>query len=378
LSSCASEAEQIMPGAWQTRVYFPMLKGKRVAVVANNTSLIKRAHLVDSMKREGILIKKIFSPEHGFRGESGAGEKIVNGIDVKTGIPVISLYGNHMKPTVDDLRDIDVVVFDIQDVGVRFYTYISTLQYVMESCAAFKKQLIVLDRPNPNGFYIDGPVLNKKYSSFIGLQPVPVVYGMTIGEYAMMLNGERWLGNRKKCNLNVIPCKYYTHYYRYNLPVDPSPNLTDMDAIYLYPSVCFFEGTRVSLGRGTNLPFKIIGYPGFEKGDTTFKPVDIAGKSINPPYEDTLCKGKKLSGEGLKISEQGGRIELAWLVELYNSYPSKENFFTPFFEKLAGNSKLRKDITEGKSTEKIRDEWQKDIDEFKKIRKKYLLYPDFE
>ena len=367
----------ILPGAFQTDDYFPMLKGKTIGIVANQTSTIGRKHLVDSLLKSGFTIKCVFAPEHGFRGNNGAGEEIKNNVDSLTGIPIVSLYGKHLGPDSNELKGIDLMIFDIQDVGVRFYTYISTLQYVMESCAKHNIPLIILDRPNPNGFYIDGPILETNYASFIGMQPIPVVYGMTIGEYAKMINGEKWLRNKKQCNLKVIPVRNYYHSTKYRLPIPPSPNLPDLDAIYLYPSICFFEGTVVSLGRGTNKPFRLIGFPSNVSGNITFKPEVILGVAPNPPYRDTVCSGFDLSGEGIKLIGEK-KIQLKWLMDMYSTYPDKEKFFTDFFDKLAGNSVLRKQILHQKSEAEIRKSWEKGIQNFKGIRKKYLIYVDFE
>jgi uncharacterized protein YbbC (DUF1343 family) len=374
------DKNRIVPGGESTEQYFPLLQGKTIAVVANQTAILGNHHLVDSLKRSGIKIKCVFAPEHGFRGEAGNGDKIKDGIDTKTGIPIISLYGKHLKPTAKDLAGVKVVVFDIQDVGVRFFTYISTLQYVMEACAELKIKLIVLDRPNPNGYYVDGPVLKKEFSSFIGMQSVPIVYGMTIGEYAMMLNGEKWLSNKKQCDLKVVSLINYDHNTRSVIRIPPSPNLPDMDAIYLYPSFCLFEGARVSLGRGTTAPFRLIGFPEYKnKGaerDTSFTPKNIKGVATNPPYADTLCYGLSFIGKGYDVRTKG-EVNLDVLIHMYNRYPEKDKFFTPFFNKLAGTDELQKQIRAGKSAEEIKKSWQKDLDAFKLIRKKYLLYPDF-
>lgn len=365
-------------GAQQTNEYLPLVKGRKVAVVANHTSFISQTHLVDSLFALGANMKCVFAPEHGFRGEAGAGEKIENQKDGRTGLPLISLYGKHLKPTLDDLKDIEVVLFDIQDVGVRFYTYISTLQYVMEACAEAGIEVIVLDRPNPHGFYVDGPVLKKEFRSFIGLNSVPVVYGLTIGEYARMINEEGWLKDGMKCRLKVIPLQNYSHRDLYQLPIKPSPNLPNMTAVYLYPSLCFFEGTRVSVGRGTTLPFQLIGYPGLRQSDTSFTPHAIKGVASDPPYRDTLCNGVRLSGFEELYPKTYNRIYLFWLKSMYESYPVKEKFFIPFFSKLAGNAELQDQITKGLSEDSIRKSWQQDIDQYKQIRKKYLLYEDFE
>lgn len=365
----------IIPGSSRTDLYFPQCKGKYIAVIANQTSLIGQTHLVDSLKKSGFKVKVVFAPEHGFRGMSGAGEHVQNSIDKATQIPIVSLYGNHLRPSENDLKGVNLMIFDIQDVGARFYTYISTLQYIMEASAELSIPLIVLDRPNPNGFYVDGPVLEKKFSSFVGMQQIPVVYGMTIGEYAQMLNGEKLLRKKKQCKLTVIPIQNYTQNSLYELPVPPSPNLPDMDAVYLYPSVCFFEGTSVSLGRGTSKPFRLLGYPENESGGISFIPQRIEGAALYPPYRDTVCFGIDISGEGKSIVEEP-KIHLKWLLALYASFPDKGKFFNTFFDKLAGNDLLRKQILNNKTEEEIRKSWQPGIDKFKQVRKKYLLYPD--
>lgn len=363
-------------GAERMEVYLPLIKGKKIAIVANQTSRIGTTHLVDSLHKLGIKIQCVFAPEHGFRGEQGAGEKISNGVDSKTGIRIISLYGKHLKPTKADLAGTEVILFDIQDVGARFYTYISTLQYVMEACSEQNKLLILLDRPNPNGYYVDGPLLDTAYRSFIGMNSIPVVHGMTIGEYAKMLNGEKWLKRKRACSLKVIKVQGYTHKDLYQLPVRPSPNLPNMTAVYLYPSLCFFEGTRVSLGRGTELPFQCIGYPGYKGGNIEFTPKDLPGIALNPPYKDSLCQGLDLTGA--TRDSVFTRLNLNWLIQFYSSYAEKEGFFIPFFEKLAGTSLLRKQIESGKNEDGIRKSWMQKLVQFKAVRKKYLLYPDFE
>ena len=287
--------KSIQVGAEQTQKYLPLLKNKRIALVANQSSLINSTHLVDSLLALNINLVKIFSPEHGFRGNADAGEVVSDNIDGKTGIPVISMYGKNKKPQSENLKDVDIMVFDLQDVGVRFYTYISSLHYVMEACAGNNIPLIVLDRPNPNGFYIDGPVLEKEFTSFIGMHPVPIVYGMTIGEYAKMINGEKWLKNEVKCDLTVIKCENYTHNSLYKLPVKPSPNLPDITSVYLYPSLCLFEGTIMSVGRGTKFPFHCYGHPDFKIASFKFKPVSIPGAAKHPKYEGKTCNGINVS-----------------------------------------------------------------------------------
>ena len=367
---------KIKTGAEQTSYYIPVLQNKKVAVVANQTSVIGKTHLVDSLINNGINIITVFGPEHGFRGNAGAGEKIKDNKDPKTGLPVISLYGKHRKPTPDDLKDIDIVVFDIQDVGVRFYTYISTMTFVMEACAENRIEFLVLDRPNPHGSYVDGPVLKPDYSSFVGLHPVPVVHGMTVGEYAQMVNGEGWLKNGIKCNLKVIKIQNYNHDTYYKLPIPPSPNLPNMNAIELYPSLCFFEGTIISVGRGTNLPFQVIGHPDFQEGDYSFSPVDISGVAMNPKYEGEKCYGFNLSSYADSILQEK-RLDLRWLIQMHNYFKDDGAFCNSFFDKLAGTDRLRKQIVAGFTENEIRESWKLQLAEFNKIRKKYLLYPDF-
>lgn len=367
----------VKTGASQTHLYLSKLKGKNVALVANQSSVIKRGgyknkfiHLVDSLLSLNIKVKKVFSPEHGFRGEADAGEHTKNEIDKKTGISIVSLYGKNKKPTALQLKNIDVVVFDIQDVGVRFYTYISTLHYVMEACAEKKIPVLVLDRPNPNAHYLDGPVLKPKYKSFIGMHQVPVVYAMTIGEYAKMINGENWLKNKVKCNLAVIPLANYTHKTKYSLPIKPSPNLPNDLAINLYPSLCFFEGTNVSCGRGTNMQFQVYGSPYLNKSKFNFIPKPNRGSKY-PKHQNKICYG-----EDLRKSLQLNQINLNWLIKTYKQTSRvKVKFWNKnLFDKLAGTDLLRKQIEQGLSENKIKQSWQRDLNKFKKIRKKYLLY----
>lgn len=365
--------QKVITGAEQFSEYLPMLKNKRVALVANHTSLVAGRHLVDTLRSQGVNIVCVFAPEHGFRGTADAGEKISSGKDTKTGLPVVSLYGENKKPTAAQLKDIGIVVFDIQDVGARFYTYISTLSYVMEACAEQNIPVLVLDRPNPNGHYFDGPILEPAYASFVGLHPVPIVHGMTVGEYANMVNGEGWLKNGKKCSLSVIPCKNWKHGDFYTVDIPPSPNLKSMNAIYLYPSVCLFEGTPVSLGRGTPKPFEVVGFPGNKDGKYTFTPVTGPG-SKNPPHMNTECKGFDLSRIGEDVVRDKGRLHLFWLITMYKAYPDKTKFFIPFFDKLAGTDKLRKQIESGKTEVEIRESWGAGLEKFSLIRTKYLLY----
>jgi len=403
-ADCQISHAGILPGAYQTTEYLKLLKGRKVAVFANHTSVIKHTHLIDTLIKSNITVVKIFAPEHGFRGVANAGETVNNSIDSATGIPIISLYGKHTKPTEADLKNVDIILFDIQDVGVRFYTYISSLEELMEAAIDNDKPLIVLDRPNPNGFYIAGPVLDSSYKSFVGKQCVPVVYGMTIGEYAKMLIGEKMLtwsyvrkiddqihlgqlfgfeDKKENFNLTVIKCKNYTHTSKYILPIAPSPNLPDMASIYWYPSNCLFEGTVVSEGRGTEHPFCIIGHPSFKNAPFSFTPVSNRGAN-NPKFVNTICNGWNCWIDyttNTLIKYPGFKV--TFLKKAYQMMEDKSSFFIKshdsyFFNKLAGNNILMKQIEEGVSENDIINSWQKDIDAFKKIRKKYLLYPDFE
>jgi uncharacterized protein YbbC (DUF1343 family) len=359
-------------GAARTAEYLPLLNNKRVALLVNQTATIGNTHLVDSLLKLHIHIRKIFSPEHGFRGNADAGEKVGNSTDARTGLPIVSLYGKHRKADAADLRDVDILIYDIQDVGTRFYTYISSLQEIMESAAENNKPLIVLDRPNPNGHYVDGPVLDTAYRSFVGMQPIALVHGMTVGEYARMLNGEKWLSGGVQCKLTVISCQQYTHQTMYELPVKPSPNLPNMASIYLYPSTCLFEGTALSLGRGTDKPFQVFGSPLFPKDLYSFTPRSVPGAK-EPPLKDQVCYGYDLSGAA---QEMDNKVQLKWLIQAYRLYPQKDKFFTPFFNKLAGNSSLMQQIKDGKSEEEIRQSWEPALSHFKQLRKKYLLYEE--
>jgi uncharacterized protein YbbC (DUF1343 family) len=371
-------AQNITPADAMPGQYVPLLEHKRVALVINQTSMIGKVSLLDLLMGKSINVVKIFVPEHGFRGTEDAGATIAGTTDSATHLPVISLYGSHKQPTPEDLGDVDVVVYDLQDVGARFYTYISTLEYCMEACAENHKQIMVLDRPNPNGWYVDGPVLEVENKSFVGMQQIPVVYGMTAGEYAGMLAGEGWIANATGLDLKVIKCSHYTHAAKYALPVAPSPNLRTMAAVYAYPLLCLFEGTVVSVGRGTDLPFQQFGCPGLVgKYAYSFTPRSGPGAK-HPPYEGKLCYGElagNTAGEVLK--KTGGKFSLHWLVAVYNAYPDKDKFFTAFFLKLSGTSKLEEQIKNGENEEMIRASWKPGLDAFKKIRKKYLLYADF-
>jgi uncharacterized protein YbbC (DUF1343 family) len=370
---CSGLQKNPVPGAAQIELYRDMIEGKSVAIVANQTSKVGQTHLVDNLLSIGINIRVIFAPEHGFRNMADAGEKIGNSKDPETGIPLISLYGTHLKPTAGDLDGIDVVIFDIQDVGVRFYTYISTLHYVMESCAENHIKCLVLDRPNPNGFYFDGNILDTAYSSFVGMDPVPVVHGMTVGEYASMINGEGWLKDGIKCDLTVIKCKNYDHKTYYTLPVKPSPNLPNQNSIYLYPSICFFEGTNISLGRGTLFPFQAYGSPELPDKGFSFTPESLPGAK-NPPLLGVKCFGTDLRDAIEKKLVPRSKLNLGWLIDAYNNYPQKDKLFTSYFDVLAGGPVLREQIQKGMSAEQIRDTWKEGLEIFSKIRDKYLLY----
>jgi uncharacterized protein YbbC (DUF1343 family) len=390
------KSSRIIPGAERMEVYLPLLKGKSVAVFANQTSMVKNTHLVDTLIKCGIKVVKIFGPEHGFRGTADAGEEVNNAVDKKTGLPVISLYGDHKKPTIEDFKGVDILVFDIQDVGVRFYTFISSLQYYLEAALENHIPLLILDRPNPNGFYVDGPVLNPAFKSFVGMQPVPIVYGMTVGEYALMLTGEKWLSPAANTintynisnhatadtpfHVQVIKCANYDHDSKYILPVPPSPNLREMQSIYLYPSTCFFEGTVLSEGRGTDKPFQIFGHPSFPKTLYAFTPKPNAGaKSSKCFYQQ--CYGWNLSGTTDEVLQKlNKKIHLQYLLDAYKLFPGKDSFFLKnnFINKLAGNDQLVQQVKQGKTEAEIRKSWEPALSNYKKIRKKYLLYKDFD
>lgn len=370
---------QIRMGAERTEIYLPLIQGKHVGICGNHTSMIGTTHLADSLLSLGISIEKIFCPEHGFRGEAEAGAKIESGRDRKTGLPIISLYGKNKKPTAEQVSDLDVIIFDIQDVGCRFYTYISTLHYVMEAAAEQGVEVIILDRPNPNGHYVAGPVLEAGYRSFVGMHKVPVVHGMTIGEYGRMINGEGWLAGGVKCKLTVIDMEGYTHSTRYSLPVAPSPNLRSDAAILLYPSLCFFEGTCISVGRGTDTPFEIYGAPELSAGDTFFTPVPIKGVSENPPHKGEKCRGFSLSTfANEELKETHNNFTIKYLLTAYNAHPDKSKFFTnaAFFDKLAGTSKLREMIIAGKTEQEIEESWFENLRQFIVMRRQYLLYEE--
>ncbi|MBS2212059.1 DUF1343 domain-containing protein [Carboxylicivirga mesophila] len=374
--SCQLSVQDDLPelrlGCEQFEQYLPLLEGKHVGLLVNHTSLVDDSHLVDTLLARGILVKKIFAPEHGFRGNADAGELIDNNVDTQTGLPIISLYGKHKKPTVEDLEGIDVVVFDIQDVGARFYTYISSMHYMMEACAGHAVKMLVLDRPNPNGNYFDGPVLQKEFQSFVGMHPIPVVHGLTVGELALMINGEYWLNDSLQCDLSVIKMVNYTHHTAYSLPVKPSPNLPNDLSIRLYPSLCYFEATEVSIGRGTYMPFQVIGYPDSIFGQFTFTPVSIEGMSKHPQQQDKLCYGVDLRGESLNH-----QFTLRYLLEFYEKSGKREDFINRkrWFNLLAGNDTLLKKVEAGWTEEAIKESWQEELNAYSKLREQYLLYP---
>lgn len=367
------DKQEIVIGAERRELYYPRLKGKNIGMVVNHTSMVDNIHLVDQLVSDGMAVRTIFAPEHGFRGNADAGEVVKDGKDVSTGLPIISLYGKNKKPSPEQLKGLDVVIFDIQDVGLRFYTYISTMYYVMEACAEQNIEVIILDRPNPNGHYVDGPVLEKAFKSFVGIVPIPIVHGMTVGELGQFINEEGYLSNGVSCSLLVVPCQGYTHSTRYILPVKPSPNLPNQQAILLYPSICFFEGTNISVGRGTNTQFQVIGGEYKEYGNYTFTPVDMAGAQ-NPPLEDKVCFGKDLRN----LDMYAIRFSLSFLLEMYEKSPKKETFFlsTNHFNLLAGNAWLKEMVIQGASEEEIRKRWQPELAKFKDVRKKYLIYAE--
>ena len=367
-----NNATIIRVGAEQFEKYLPLLEGKRVGLVVNQTSVVGGQHLLDTLLTLGVDAREVFAPEHGFRGEKDAGEYIVDGVDQKTGVKIGSLYGAHKKPTVEDFEAIDVLVFDIQDVGVRFYTYISTMHYVMEACAEQNKKFIVLDRPNPNGSYVAGPVLDTAYQSFVGMHPIPIVHGLTVGELAKMINGEGWLAGKLTCDLTVVKMEGYTHASTYSLPIKPSPNLPNDRAIAFYPSLCLFEPTMVSIGRGTPFPFQVMGLPDSTNGNFTFNPVSIEGASKYPKYENKVCYG-----EDLRTEPQQTKFTLKWLIKYYQKY-GNEGFFSSesYFDKLVGNSTLRKQLEGGMSEDEIKKTWEPELKKYASLRKKYLLYKE--
>lgn len=357
--------------AMQTNDYLPLLQGKHIGIVGNQTSIVGETHLVDTLLSLGVDVRKIFTPEHGFRGIADAGAKVSSGKDEETGLPIVSLYGKNKKPTAEMLQGIDVILFDLQDVGVRFYTYISTMSYVMEAAAENHIPVIVLDRPNPNGFYVDGPVLKTENQSFVGMHQVPVVYGMTIGEYAKMVNGEGWLKGGLHCDLTVIPINKYNRNAIYELPVKPSPNLPNWESVYLYPTLCFFEGSIVSVGRGTETPFQIYGHPGM-RGSYTFTPKSTSGAS-KPRLEGQRCRGENLVEFAYDYKHNTNQLHLEWIIDAYQQLKDK-GFFTNYFRLLAGDKQLQRDIEDSKSADEIRASWKDDLEAFKSIRAKYVMY----
>ncbi|HEV8269833.1 MAG TPA: DUF1343 domain-containing protein [Chitinophagaceae bacterium] len=375
--------KEIKTGAEQTDKYLPLLKGKRVAIMANQTSVIGKAHLVDSLKTLGVNIVKVFGPEHGFRGNASAGAKVADEIDPASGIPVISLYGAKNKPTKEDLADVDILIYDLQDVGCRFYTNINALSRLMEACYENGKEMLILDRPNPNGYLIDGPILDMKYKSGIGLFPIPMSHGLTVGEFAQMANGEGWLTNKVKCKVKIIPVANYNHDMPYTLPVKPSPNLNTQQAILLYPSTCMFEGVYINHGRGTMFPFTVLGSPELKgKYKFSYTPKGINGMAETPLFMDQVCYGLDLRNYDVHQLRKTKKINLQWIMELYKAHPYKEKFFDSklskemgTIEKLIGSGLFRQQIIDGKSEKEIRASWEPGLSEYKKMRKKYLLYP---
>ena len=377
------KTKEIITGADQTEKYLPYLKGKRIGILANPTTIIGRKHLVDSLVSIGVNIVKVFGPEHGFRGRASAGVKVSDEKDSATGIKIISLYGSKRKPSKEDLQDVDLMIFDVQDVGCRFYTYINVLSHVMEACAENNKELLILDRPNPNGYLVDGPVLDMRAKSGIGMFPIPIAHGMTIGEFAQMINGEGWLPNKLTCRLRIIPVANYRHDMPYTLPVKPSPNLNTQQSIMLYPSTCLFEGTILNHGRGTQFPFTVLGSP-LLKGKYTFSytPVSIPGMAETPLHMNQVCYGLDLRNYDIAQLRKAKRINLDWMIELYNAYPDKERFFDRTQSKeignidyLSGDYEFRKQIAQGKSVAEIQASWEPALSNYKEMRKKYLLYP---
>jgi uncharacterized protein YbbC (DUF1343 family) len=375
--------EQIKTGAEQTGKYLPYLKGKRVAILANLTSIIGKTHLVDSLKALGVNIVKVFGPEHGFRGNASAGIPVADDTDPATGIPIISLYGPKNKPSKEDLADVDLLIYDLQDVGCRFYTNINALARLMEACYENEKELLILDRPNPNGYFVDGPVLDMQLKSGIGMFPIPISHGLTVGEFAKMVNGEGWLANKVKCNIRVIELANYSHDMPYTLPVKPSPNLNTQQSIMLYPSTCLFEGTFLNHGRGTYFPFTVLGSPDLKgKYAFSFTPVGIKGMAETPLHMEQVCYGLDLREYDINLLRKSKQINLQWMIELYNAYPYKEKFFDSKLskqmgniDKLSGTTLFREQIIAGKSEKEIRDSWEPGLTEYKLMRKKYLLYP---
>lgn len=369
------QAQRVVMGDEQIDAYLPILKNKRIALFSNHTGMIGQKHLLDVLLEKGMNVVAIFSPEHGFRGQADAGEKVSSSVDTKTGVPILSLYdGKEQRPSENSMRKFDILVIDIQDVGLRYYTYYITMYRLMDACAQYNRKVLLLDRPNPNGHYVDGPILDMKYKSGVGMLPIPIVHGMTLGELALMINGERWLPASRMADLTVIPCKNYTHQTLYELPIPPSPNLPNMKSIYLYPSTCFFEATPVSLGRGTDKPFQVYGHPNMTGYRYSFTPHSLPGAK-NPPQLNKLCHGVDLSGmSNEEIWKRG--VDLTYIIDAYRNLNLGDHFFRPFFELLVGTDYVRKMIKQGCSADEIKARWQEDVERFKSQRKPYLLYED--
>ena len=372
---CQAKQSRVIVGAEQTNDYLPILKNKRIAVFSNHTGMVGNKHLLDVLLENKINVVAIFSPEHGFRGNADAGEHVSSSVDQKTGVPILSLYDGQLgKPSEDSMRKFDLLIVDIQDVGLRFYTYYASMVRLMDACAEYNRKMLILDRPNPNGHYVDGPILDMKYKSGVGWLPIPVVHGMTLGELALMVNGERWLPASRICDVTVIKCKNYTHQTMYQLPIPPSPNLPNMKAVYLYPSICYFEATPVSLGRGTQLPFQVYGHPNMTGYNYSFTPQSTSGAK-NPPQLGRLCHGVDLS----ELSEEEIRkkgVDLSYLIDAYQNLNMDDYFFRPFFERLIGTDYVRKMIEQGKDADEIKAMWKEDVEKFKVQRRPYLLYEE--
>lgn len=382
-STTSNTAKKVLTGADQTEKYLPLLKGKRIGILGNPTTVIGKTHLVDSLKKLGINIVKVFGPEHGFRGNASAGVRVSDEVDSATGIPIVSLYGNKRKPSAEDLSNVDLMIFDVQDVGCRFYTYINVLADIMEACAENGKELLILDRPNPNGYFIDGPVMDMKLKSGIGKFPIPITHGMTIGEFAKMINGEHWLPKNLQCRINIIPVANYSHDMYYVLPIKPSPNLNTQQSIMLYPSTCLYEGTILNYGRGTYFPFTVIGAPKLKgKYEFSFTPTGIKGMSETPLYMNEVCYGIDLRKVDIPELMKEKKINIQWMKELYAAYPEKEKFFDYTVSKEIGNidfrtgdSKFKEQIHNNVPEEEIRKSWEPALSQYKEMRKKYLMYP---
>jgi hypothetical protein bfra3_12638 len=372
---CQAKQSRVIVGAEQTNDYLPILKNKRIAVFSNHTGMVGNKHLLDVLLENKINVVAIFSPEHGFRGNADAGEHVSSSVDQKTGVAILSLYDGQLgKPSEDSMRKFDLLIVDIQDVGLRFYTYYASMVRLMDACAEYNRKMLILDRPNPNGHYVDGPILDMKYKSGVGWLPIPVVHGMTLGELALMVNGERWLPASRICDVTVIKCKNYTHQTMYQLPIPPSPNLPNMKAVYLYPSICYFEATPISLGRGTQLPFQVYGHPNMIGYNYNFTPQSTSGAK-NPPQLGRLCHGVNLS----ELSEEEIRkkgVDLSYLIDAYRNLNMDDYFFRPFFERLIGTDYVRKMIEQGKDADEIKAMWKEDVEKFKVQRRPYLLYEE--